>query len=251
MRARDRQRGGRSRRPGALAPVLACAALLVVWPTAAAAQVGHRPESSPYRDVRAKWLLSATGGYSWGSGGQLGVGPHDGPLLGARVDWLVGGPGMLGISATYANLQRNLINPEAPPDERFLGTAQNGVLMLEASIGLVLTGTKTWKGFAPYLGGTLGLAFGGNVPEDSLSGFEFNTKFTAGFIVGTRWHLGSRIALRFEFRDVFWQLKYPESFFLPTADDGPPLLNPLTQGDTEWTANPQLVVSVGYAIRMK
>lgn len=228
----------------------ACAALLLVWPTAAAAQVGHPPESSPYRDVRAKWLLSATGGYSWGSGGQVGVGPHDGPLMGARVDWLIGGPAMLGFSATYGNLQRNLIDPEAPLDERFLGTAPNSVFMLESSIGLVLTGAKTWRGFAPYFGGTLGLAFGGDVPEDSLSGFEFNTKFTAGFIVGTRWHLGSRIALRFEFRDVFWQLKYPPPFFFPT-EDVPPTLNPLTTGESEWTANPQVLISVGYAIRMK
>ncbi len=160
---------------------------------------------------------------------------------------------MFGISAMYGNLQRNLVNPEAPLDpldERFLGTAQNGVFMLEASIGLVLTGTKTWRGFAPYFGGTLGLSFGGDVPEDSLSGFEFNTKFTAGFMIGTRWHLGSRIALRFEFRDVFWQLKYPESFFFPTADV-PPLLSPLTNGESEWTANPQVLISVGYAIRMK
>ena len=226
------------------------AALLLVLPTAAAAQGGHPPESSPYRDVRAKWLLSATGGYSWGSGGQVGVGPHDGPLLGARVDWLIGGPGMLGFSATYGSLQRNLIDPEAPLDERFLGTAPNSVFMLESTIGLVLTGTKTWRGFAPYFGGTLGLAFGGDVPEDSLSGFEFNTKFTAGFVVGTRWHLGSRIALRFEFRDVFWQLKYPNAFLFPDADV-PPVLNPLTNTDTEWTANPQVLISVGYAIRMK
>jgi len=228
----------------------ACAALLLVWPTAAAAQVGHPPEASPYKDVRAKWLLSATGGYSWGSGGDVGVGPHDGPLMGARVDWLIGGPAMLGASVTYADLQRNLINPEAPLDERFLGTAKNSVLMLEASIALVLTGTKTWRGFAPYLGGTLGLAFGGNVPEDSLSGFEFNTKFTAGFIIGTRWHLSQRVVFRFEFRDVFWQLKYPQPFFFPEADV-PPTLNPLTQGETAWVANPQLLLSVGYAIRMK
>ena len=49
---------------------------------------------------------------------------------------------------------------------------------------------------------------------------------------------------------MFWQLKYPNAFLFPEADV-PPVRNPLTNSDTEWTANPQVLISVGYAIRMK
>jgi len=229
----------------------ACAALVLVWPAVADAQVGHPPSSSPYRDVRGKWFLSATGGYTWGGGGSADVGPQDGPLGGLRLDLLLGGPTDIGITAQVGNLERLLVDPEAEElDQRYLGTANQTILFLEGSFSLVFTGRKTWKGFAPFIGAGLGLAFGGSVPEDSLSGFEFNTKFTASLYIGTRWHLGDKIALRFEVRDMLWQLKYPPEFFIPPAEGVPPLLNPLVQDDSEWVHNPQITFALGYAIRM-
>ncbi len=229
----------------------ACAALVIVWPAVAGAQVGHPPSSSPYKDVRGKWFLSATGGYTWGGGGTAGVGPHDGPMGGLRLDLLLGGPADIGITAQVGNLTRLLVDPEATElDQRYLGEAKQSILFLEGSFSLVFTGRKTWNGFAPFIGGALGLAFGGSVPEDSLSSFEFNTKFTVGLYAGTRWHLGDRIVFRFEVRDVLWQLKYPPEFFIPPEEGVPPLLNPLVNKDSEWTHNPQITLALGYAIRM-
>ena len=41
------------------------------------AQVGHPPESSPYRPLRAKRVISVGGGYLWGSSGKAKVGKLD------------------------------------------------------------------------------------------------------------------------------------------------------------------------------
>ena len=48
-----------------LAGAVTCLAILQT--TAAAAQVGHLPESSPYRDMRVKQALVFFGGVSWAS----------------------------------------------------------------------------------------------------------------------------------------------------------------------------------------
>ena len=113
----------------------------------------------------------------------------------------------------------------------------------------MLTGQKTWYGFAPYLGLSMGVAIGGDVPADSLSGYDFNIKFMAGPGIGLRWHPGSRIGLRVEFRDVLWKLSYPNAFFEPPTDqpDIPPVLDPEFNKTSEWTHNPSLYISLGYA----
>jgi hypothetical protein len=228
----------------------ACAALAFLWTTPVAAQVGHAPEASPYRDVRVKTLLSITGGYTSGSGGKVGVGPAKGPTGGARVDLLLGGPAMLGVSVMGGSLARKLIDPSQPPESREVGESSQRILFVEGSVGLVFTGRKTWHGLAPYLGGSLGLGIGGDVAADSLSDFEYNTKFTAALFLGVRWHVGQRVALRIEVRNMMWQLRYPDSFFDTSDPTNPPVLDPLVNGETEWTHNPQLWVSLGYAIRM-
>jgi hypothetical protein len=192
----------------------ACAALALLWPTPSAAQ-------APYSDVRAKTLLGLTLGYTNGSGGSVGVGPAEGPMAGARVDLLLGGPVQLGVSAMAGNLDRTLIDPSQPPASRVVGKDKQQILFLEGSIGLVFT-----------------------------SDFEFKTKFTTAILAGTRWHVGRRLAFRFEVRDMLWQLRYPSSFFDTSNPDAPPVLDPRVRDDTEWTHNLQLWISLGYAIRI-
>ena len=117
--------------------------------------------------------------------------------------------------------------------------------MLDAGLNFVLTGRRTWRGFAPYLGVGFGMAFGGSVPEDSLSGYTFNTKFHIDPTIGIRWHPSPRFHFRIEGRAVFWRLNYPEGFF----DGTDPLLNPLIQTDTDWTVHPTLLFGIGYTLR--
>ena len=194
-------------------------------------------------------MFAVTGGYSWGSGGKVNIGPGEGPVFGARGDIHLAGPGTVQIGVNVGNLDRLLLDPRQPPEERFLGWATQSVVMADVGLNLVLTGQKTWYGFAPYLGLSLGVAIGGDVPADSLSGYDFNIKFMVGPGIGLRWHPVSRIGLRVELRDVLWKLSYPNAFFEPPTDepDIPPVLDPEFNKTSEWTHNPSLYISLGYA----
>jgi opacity protein-like surface antigen len=230
-----------------LAGAVACLAILQT--TAAAAQVGHLPESSPYRDMRVKQALVFFGGYLTGGEGSAGVGPTDGPLAGARWEITVGAPSILFLGVSAANLDRLLINPDNPPSTRTLGTAKQTIVMLDGGLNFVLTGRKTWKGFAPYVGVGMGMAFGGSVPEDS-SGFTFKSKFHIGPALGVRIHPNPRFHFRVEWRGIFWRLTYPQQFFQPpTSAPGTPVLNPLIETDSDWVFHPTLVLGIAYTLR--
>lgn len=220
-------------------------------PRATSAQVGHPPGSSPYRDVLARQVVSGFGGYLLGEAGKVGVGPTDGPLVGARYEFLFGGPVAIDLRLAAADLDRRVIDPTRVPDQRAKGTFSQRVLMADIGINLVLTGPKTWHSLAPFVGGALGAAFGSDVPQDS-SMFEFNAHFMVAPQAGFRWHLSDRFLLRFEGRDVVWRLRYPDLFFQPPAadPDGDPVLNPLTTNDTDWTHHLVLTISFGYALRL-
>jgi hypothetical protein len=227
------------------------AALAIGTPSLAGGQVGHPPEASPYRDVRAKHVLSVTAGYLAGSSGSAGVGATDGPIFGARFDLHVSGPAEITFGLELADLNRLVLDPTKSAATRVKGTASQSVILGEVGLVMRLTGEKSWRGLVPYFGGALGLAVGSSVAQDS-SGFTFGTKFQVSPRLGVRWFLSNRINLRIEGRDVLWRLSYPDLFFeAPVeAEDDPPILDPTTMDETEWTHHPTLTFTLGYAIRM-
>jgi hypothetical protein len=195
--------------------------------------------------MRSKYLFSITGAYSWGSGGKVSAGPADGPILGTRFDLHLAGPGSIQAGVNWGSLNKILIDPNAEEGSRSIGPVRQSVYMLDAGLILTLTGQKTWHGFAPYFGASLGLAFAGTVEGDTLSTFDFGTRFIFGPQLGLRWHPVPRVFLRLEGRDMLWKLSYPEEFF----DGDSPVLDPLLNKNTDWTHNPMLLVSVGIALK--
>ena len=218
--------------------------LAVFQTTAALAQVGHLPENSPYKDMRIKQALVFYGGVMSGGEGNAGVGPTNGPVGGVRWEIAVGAPSILFLGLSMANLERPLVNPDDPPDTRFLDSANQRIVMVDAGLNFVLTGRKTWRGLAPYMGVGFGMAFGGPVPED-LSGYTFKSKFHIDPTIGIRFHPSPRFHFRIEGRAVFWRLNYPPRFF----DGTDPLLNDLIQTNTNWTVHPTLLFGIGYTLR--
>ena len=218
--------------------------LAVFQTTAALAQVGHLPENSPYKDMRIKQALVFYGGVMSGGEGNAGVGPTNGPVGGVRWEIAVGAPSILFLGLSMANLERPLVNPDDPPDTRFLDSANQRIVMVDAGLNFVLTGRKTWRGLAPYMGVGFGMAFGGPVPED-LSGYTFKTKFHIDPTIGIRFHPSPRFHFRIEGRAVCWRRNYPQRFF----DGTDPLLNDLIQTDTDWTVHPTLLFGIGYTLR--
>ncbi|UCG85337.1 MAG: hypothetical protein JSW71_15565 [Gemmatimonadota bacterium] len=214
------------------------------------AQVGHPPESSPYTRLRAKRVISLGAGYMAGSPGSAGVGPANGPLVAARFNLSLTRPLDLDVNLGVANLDRGIIDPSTAPTDSIVDTAKQTVTLLDAGLVLKLTGQKTWHRTIPYLGLSLGVALGGNVQADSLSGFSFKTQFQLSPGLGVRWYPSDRLMIRVDFRDVIWRLSYPPSFFTLPEDDplAPPVLNPNVRDDSEWTHHPTLTLTLGYAI---
>lgn len=218
--------------------------------TRLAAQVGHDPESSPYHRLDVSQTITFVGGYLSGGRGLAGVAPSGGVLGGARWDIRVGDPTTAFLGVSLANLERRLIDPDQPEESRLIGEANQSVVLLDGGFNVILTGAKTWHGFAPYAGLGLGVALGGSVPEDS-SGFTFNTKFQLGPSVGLRLFFGNTLHLRAEARDILWRVNYPSRFFQPPASDpdAPPLLDPNTQGNAQWVHHPTIIFAVGYTLK--
>ena len=212
------------------------------------AQVGHDPAHSPYRDIRGSQAFTAVVGYLSGSSGKVGVGPSDGKTIGAKWEIRLGGPTTAFVGFEVADLERAVIDPRRGPADRVVGTADQSVSLATVGINIYLTGPKTWHGIAPYLGFGMGLAFGGEVPEDS-SDFAFNTRFQLEPHFGIKWLPNQRVTFRFELKDVLWQLRYPSAFFNDPefAPGQPPVLDPNVDSDTQWVHHPTFSISIGYA----
>ncbi len=212
-----------------------------------AAQVGHDPAHSPYRDLRYSQFVSATAGYMFGSGGQLGIGPHDGRFYSLRHEFLADRPLSLALMVGYGQLQRKVANLQTTdPALRLTGPIDNNVTFAEGVFQFNLTGGKTWHGLAPYVSAGIGLAFAQGVPSDS-SGYSLKTKFYMAPAVGVRAFLTRRLYVRLEARSVFWNLSYPASYRTTDPDGFGPLAPILSGQLKEWSPVPVLHAGLGFA----
>ncbi len=212
--------------------------LVLTSPRSLAAQVGHAPASSPYRDIEQGSSITLTGGRFLGNGGDVGVGPNDGLTFGGRFDFRAGRALSVGLGVSYAQLERLIVDPF---EDQVRGPVDQAVVFAEALITLNLTGGKTWNGFAPFVGLVGGLGFAESVPADT-SGYNLGTKFFFAPTAGTRVFFGRRVHVRAEFRANFWRLNYPPSFL-----EGPdPVI--ITGQDSEWDLSPWIVFGIGYTL---
>lgn len=225
----------------------ACAALAALLPSAATAQVGHAPESSPYREIRYGSYLLALGGSFGGSGGSAGVGPHDGATGGVRWILLGNRPIALGLGLQYGDLGRLIQDPSKSPDTRTTGPVSQRVLFTDVAVQFNVTGGKSWRGLAPFTGAAAGLAFTERVAGDPSS-YRTGTKLYFAPMLGTRVFLGQRLFLHVEGRFLFWQLKYPASFLTPSD----PTETPILPGGppSEWIATPWLQAGLGWKVSL-
>ena len=221
-------------RPLSLAAGLGVLAL--VCPVAARAQVGHPPQSSPYHDLAKGSSFTAMGGWLLGDGGRLGVGPNSGHTFGGRFDLRASRALSIGIGGERGHLERLIIDPTQPVDQRVSGPVSQNVTFVEAFLTLNLTGGKSWHGFAPFVGLVGGAAFAEKTPADT-SGYNFGTKGFFAPATGFRLFLGDRFHLRGEVRANFWKLSYPTSFRSGTE--------PVTADAKEWNLAPWFAVGLG------
>lgn len=211
----------------------------------AAAQVGHDPASSPYHTLRYGQFVGINAGYFAGSGGQIGVAPHNGAVVGLRYDFMGERTLSLGLAASYARLERFIVDKRKPIDTGKTGPFTQNTAIFEAIFQFNLTGGKTWRGIAPYASVGVGVALADKTPKDT-SGFKFRLKgaFTPG--LGARVFLTPRLFLRVEARSTFWQVSYPVVYRAPPSSDPtkPPVITGLGK---EWLTNGWYSVGLSYA----
>jgi hypothetical protein len=221
--------------------VLAC---LAVGAAPLAAQVGHPPSSSPYRDIRRGHTLTLTGGYFSGDGGDFNIGPQDGPVYGVRYDIRTSRTVQLGFGVARGNLQRFIINPFVPLANRRTGPVDQSVTFLDVNVQMNVTGGKSWHRIAPYVQLTGGLALAGETPADT-SQFDFGNKLYFAPSGGLRLFLTQRLHLRAEARATFWKLNYPITFQTEPEPGTPAVIT--GTGRTEWVTSSWLQAGVGYS----
>jgi hypothetical protein len=223
----------------------------LLWtPASALAQVGHRPESSPFRDIRKGHTFTVTGGYFGGSGGEFNIGPHRGEVFGARYDIRSASTLQIGLAVARGNLDRFIVDPFVRLANRRSGPVRQAVTFAELNLQFNLSGGKSWHRLAPFVGAGVGLAFGSSTPADT-SQYKFGRKFYLAPSVGFRFFITDRLHLRGEARAAFWKLNYPTTFQdEPTEEPGiPPNSNAVIVGNklSEWTGSPWLQVGLGYS----
>jgi hypothetical protein len=241
-------RWGSSGRTGIRAVIAVLALVLGAAPLRA--QVGHAPDKSPYRDIRKGHTFTALYGQFGGSGGEFGIGPHDGPTYGFRYDIRTGSSVQLGLGFAHGNLDRLIVDPFVALANRVSGPVKQSVNFAELNLQLNLTGGKTWHRLAPFVGSGVGLTFPSSTPQDT-SRFSLGHKIYLAPFTGLRIFVTDRLSLRGEARVAFWKLKYPTTFESePALEPGTPEHSNavITDGNLqEWTTSSWLTVGLGYS----
>lgn len=218
-----------------------CALLL---PVIARAQVGHTPQTSPFRDLQHRQELSWSGGYYRAATEPVGVGPHSGPMLGVHWEYRMGGPAYLTANMAGVLSKRDVIDPVQAAAERFVGTKDFPLLLSDVGFALNLTGFKSWHGMVPSIGAGVGVAAGLDGGAD-VGGFRVGTPFLLAFRTGIKFAPQGKWQGRIEAANFLYRIRYPNSYFLKTGADDPVL--PVDASRTRWTRNLGLTLGLTYA----
>lgn len=213
----------------------------------AAAQVGHDPARSPYRDIALKPVLSPYIGHLSADRGRARVGLSNAFTIGARYELPTGRSLLFQFGTAYLSGDRFIADPRADSTspQRLTGPFKSDVLLADIGVQLRLTGAKSWHGIAPYVGVGLGMLFDVNSPTDS-SGYKFGTKITLAGASGLRLYPSRRIVINAEARAQIWRLKYPLSFHDTNQAPDRSTVVPLNEPLTDWTLHPWFSLGIGW-----
>lgn len=208
----------------------------------AAAQVGHDPTSSPYRDLEHKQELTWLAGYVRARHDPAGVAPRSALATGVRYEINLVGP--LGLSAdlTRTFAERRVLDPAKPRVTRDMGTESAPVYAADVALALDLTGRKSWHRIVPQLRAGLGVLSSG--AKDDSSGFAFGTPFAFSFGGGLKFVPGGRLQLRMDVTDRVFKLNYPDSYYRNASDNTSVLEE--TTPRSFYTHHAALTVGVSY-----
>lgn len=220
-----------------LAPL---AALLLAAPLAA--QVGHLPDQSPYEDLAGRLGLTLGVGLINPASDPAGIGPGPGWLLHGRADYRVAGPLWSFARMGYApGLERTIKDPEVSGPRRVVGTVDEPLWFSDVGLAMNLTGNKSWRGLAPRVSGSLGIASTFKSAYD-LGGYRFGTKFILSYGIGARYATRSGWDLSADLTRFYWKMSYPDIYGGDGSATDESIMGTRPLGP--WTANAVLTVGV-------
>lgn len=217
-------------------------AVVVLAPSLAAAQVGHAPASTPYRDYEHRHDAGAFVGWLASPEDPARVAYRGGPLVGGRYEFHLGGPAYAYGRLAVARSERSVRDPAADNDDRVVEERASPLLLGDAGFALSLTGHKGWHGLSPVVQAGVGAATDFRSADEG--GYRFGTPLALTFGGGVRWRPGGRVQLRLDATDFLYRISYPERFYRATGDN-PPLLDPAV-ARTRWTHNAAITVGLSY-----
>jgi hypothetical protein len=193
----------------------AALALLVAFPLRA--QVGHDPESSPYRDLEYRQEFTPYGGWARARVDAAGVTPQSAAIAGLRYELYLAGPVSLTGDFSTMFSERTIIDPAKPRATRVVGTEKSPIYGADLGIALGLTGRKSWHHLVPQIRTGAGVLV--NSASDVLDGYKFGTPFAISFGAGLKFVAGSRLQLRADVGERLFKQKNPESFYTKASDN--------------------------------
>ena len=172
---------------------------------------------SPYRFIEYSQEWAVYVGKSDIDPGQLGLGPRNATVGGARYAAGFGAALSLDISGTMFASRREVRDVSRPEADRVLGKSDINIFVADLRLRINLTGTRTWHRLQPSI------AFGGGVAipvsvDRSLEStavmpreeqYGFGTRFTGTFGGGTSFHVSDKISLRLDGLMNLWKIETP------------------------------------------
>jgi opacity protein-like surface antigen len=228
--------------------LLAAGVLAAAGAAPLAAQVGHEPGASPFRDLTTHQALTVSTGYFAGNAAQAGVGWRHGGVYAGRFDTRLGGPFDMYVSIGFAGSNRYKIDTTLDSASRTTGPFKRTLVVADLGLLINLTGSKTWRGFAPYLGFGAGEVFPTR-SETDVGGYNAGANFSLIPLAGTRFFLGKTVAVRLEVRDYLFRYEWPLRYFSPLDGNGDaitPAILPSDAKERQWTHNLTFLVGVAY-----
>ena len=181
----------------------------------AAAQVGHLPTQSPYRDLETRHEFTLFGGRYNAGKDPIGIAPRDGPVFGLRYQIHVGGPAFLMARWSYVNSERFAIDPTKVGTARQLGKDKVALNLYDVDLSLNLTGQKSFHHIVPVINVGAGVATCGCSVENDP--YSFGTPFAFTFGGGLKLVPGGRFQLMVDWSNYLYQLKYPTEYYVTPA----------------------------------
>lgn len=198
-------------------------AMLLLFTTVLGFRAGEAQQiRSPYRFIDETQTLGVYAGYLLADAGTPAVGPRNAPLFGARYNLRFTGPLSGEAALSFVPSEREVVTADTLGGEiQPVPTGQlqpMNLLLVEAGLRFHLTGARAWRGLAPFLVASGGIATdlsGRGEADEELPEqlrFRFGPSFAVGLGAGTDLFLGERSSLRLEARDHILRLPIPAGF---------------------------------------